>query len=76
MPSDICFSQIDPCVRYAREGSLTPISLGEVCARDNRLFYLYEGDCALCLSGERFSLTGGTAALLPAGTAYRFEVTG
>lgn len=76
MPSDICFSQIDPCVRYAREGSLTPINLGEVCARDNRLFYLYEGDCALCLSGERFSLTGGTAALLPAGTAYRFEVTG
>ena len=76
MPSDICFSQIDPCVRYAREGGLTPMNLGAVCARDNRLFYLYEGDCVLHLPGERFSLTGRTAALLPAGTAYRFEVIG
>lgn len=76
MPSDICFSQIDPCVRYAREGGLTPMNLGTVCARDDRLFYLYEGDCVLHLPGERFAMTGRTAALLPAGTAYRFEVPG
>lgn len=76
MPTALCFSQVDPCVRYAREGSLTPLSLGGVCARDNRLFYVYEGECELVLPDGRLTLAARSAVLLPAGTPYRFRVTG
>lgn len=74
MPAALTFSQINPFVRFAREGTLSPCNLqGAVCARDSRLFFLYEGACSLSLScGAPLPLAERSAILLPAGLPYRF----
>lgn len=71
MTTLLTLSQINPCVRYAREDRLAVHARrAPVCARDGRLFYLYEGECALWLAQGSARLGPRSAVLLPAGTPY------
>ncbi len=63
---------INPFIRYVSLGNQRAIN-DWVKTYDERLFYILDGECSLCVANERFSLTAHTLVLVKAGTAYRFE---
>ena len=68
--------EITPFVRYARHFTITdamPHSFKNVRTRDNRLFFITDGQGDIEIEGERFALTRDTLVLIRAGESYRLE---
>ena len=66
-------SEINPFIRFAQKIVLTE-STPEVSTYDNRLFYLLDGECTVCIEKEEKKIKTGSILLWKSGAVYRFLI--
>ncbi len=64
-------SEINPHIRYASDGALSPID-NYVYSYDSRLFYILDGACKIEIEDTAYEIKKDALLLWQAGTKYRF----
>ncbi len=68
--------ELNPLVRYAGAVKVGQANTKTCVGRENRIFYITQGEATLVIAGRPYSVSKNTLAYIPSYTEYRFEFRG